>query len=349
MNPFKKIANIYDLIKHIPNPILLSKKLYEYTIEEVKIISEKIQDLGKTNYELGIFHLNNGNISDAIFRFKILKKFQANRFDDIDYYLAFCYFLKKDFKNVLKYLTHFELKSKTIKFQDEILYIKSLIEKNFDKIQKIPNSIVKIRFNSIAQECKRHLMNKKLLKQLYYDETALLLKNFYNSVENPIFQNALDVACGTGFFAKKLLEYDIKFKNLVGVDLSDKMLLSAQETHLYSRLENEDFEKFIDQQISTNQKYDLILFLNALGSIRDFEKIAKKIKSISKETTILLLFIPNNFQTEFFNESSEQFLHDPQNIVTLLEKYSFVLDREQSLKIKKGSNGKIMIFIPKVL
>ena len=43
------------------------------SINELKIMQEKSKDLLKTNVNLGLKHLNNDRISDAIFRFKIFK------------------------------------------------------------------------------------------------------------------------------------------------------------------------------------------------------------------------------------------------------------------------------------
>lgn len=61
--------------------------------EEYFSIKEKSKNLRKTNYELGLKHLENGNISEAIFRFRIVKKFWPDLLE-ANYYLAYCLVLK---------------------------------------------------------------------------------------------------------------------------------------------------------------------------------------------------------------------------------------------------------------
>ncbi len=61
--------------------------------QEYYSIKEKSKNLQKTNYELGLKHLEDGNISEAIFRFRIVKKFWPDLLE-ANYYLAYCLFLK---------------------------------------------------------------------------------------------------------------------------------------------------------------------------------------------------------------------------------------------------------------
>lgn len=56
---------------------------------EFFIIKEKCSDLANTNYKLGLKHLENGNLSEAIFRFRFVKKFWPNHYDSY-HQLAYC-------------------------------------------------------------------------------------------------------------------------------------------------------------------------------------------------------------------------------------------------------------------
>lgn len=64
--------------------------------KEINSIKGKSKNLLETNYNLGLKHLEKGNLSDAIFRFKFIKKFWPHHLD-AHYQLAYCYFLKKNF------------------------------------------------------------------------------------------------------------------------------------------------------------------------------------------------------------------------------------------------------------
>lgn len=56
-------------------------------IEELSIAHKKIQDIPGTNFELGLYHLRLGNISDAVFRFKLVCWLRPGH-AEAHYYLA---------------------------------------------------------------------------------------------------------------------------------------------------------------------------------------------------------------------------------------------------------------------
>lgn len=60
---------------------------------DLKVMREKSKDLLKTNVNLGLKHLNDDKISDAIFRFTLVRLFWPNYIKSY-YYLAHCYILK---------------------------------------------------------------------------------------------------------------------------------------------------------------------------------------------------------------------------------------------------------------
>ena len=67
---------------------------YKDIIDEVKTIRSKLKNLSEVNYNLGLRHLENGNLSDAVFRFKFINKIWPEN-QDAYYYLAYCLYLKK--------------------------------------------------------------------------------------------------------------------------------------------------------------------------------------------------------------------------------------------------------------
>jgi len=63
--------------------------------DEFFTIRSKCGNLRETNYNLGLKHLEKGNLSDAIFRFRFIKKFWPDLFDAY-YQLAYCLVLNKE-------------------------------------------------------------------------------------------------------------------------------------------------------------------------------------------------------------------------------------------------------------
>ncbi|MES2961473.1 MAG: tetratricopeptide repeat protein [Pseudomonadota bacterium] len=71
--------------------------------EEYFSIREKTKNLRQTNYDLGMKHLENGHVDEAIIRFKIIRKFWPDVVD-AQYQLAYCLVLKEKFKEAKKVL-----------------------------------------------------------------------------------------------------------------------------------------------------------------------------------------------------------------------------------------------------
>ncbi len=61
---------------------------------EISELIKKCQNLRDTNYQLGLKHLENGHLPEAIFRFRFIKKFWPDHYDS-HYQLAYCLALNK--------------------------------------------------------------------------------------------------------------------------------------------------------------------------------------------------------------------------------------------------------------
>lgn len=95
----QKIGNLFHFVKN---------KTQE-TKEEFGDIKSKVSNLLETNYNLGLKHLEKGNISDAVFRFRFVKKFWPDCFDAY-YYLAYSLALNKRPFEAKKVLTELLVK-----------------------------------------------------------------------------------------------------------------------------------------------------------------------------------------------------------------------------------------------
>lgn len=79
---------------------------FQLVQDEIIAVKEKSKNLRETNYNLGLKHLENGRLTDAIFRFRLIKKFWPDLFDAY-YQLAYCLVLDDkldEAKNVLEEL-----------------------------------------------------------------------------------------------------------------------------------------------------------------------------------------------------------------------------------------------------
>lgn len=69
INNANKLKEVYLFITSLPSYIAQKVALAKQHILEVK---SKFKNLGATNVDLGIYHLQNGNYNEAIIRFKIV-------------------------------------------------------------------------------------------------------------------------------------------------------------------------------------------------------------------------------------------------------------------------------------
>lgn len=102
----------------------ISKKTKD-AIDEYGVIREKLKDLCQTNYNLGVRHLENGNISEAVFRFKIVKKFWPHYYDAY-YQLAYALILSDKVDQARNIIN--QLVEKDPSYQDKALELLAAID-----------------------------------------------------------------------------------------------------------------------------------------------------------------------------------------------------------------------------
>ncbi len=81
--------NIHEKTTRLAN--LLGEKIQQAN-KDFFTIKDRLKNLRETNYKLGLKHLENGNIKDAIFRFRFINKFWPDLLD-AHYQLAYCLIL----------------------------------------------------------------------------------------------------------------------------------------------------------------------------------------------------------------------------------------------------------------
>ena len=110
---------------------------FEIVKKEIEIIKEKSKNLLETNYSLGLKHLEKGNLADATFRFKFIKKFWPHHYES-HYQLAYCYFLQNRFARSKKILEDLIIidpnsKDKALQLIQQIEHKKAIFNNQDDK------------------------------------------------------------------------------------------------------------------------------------------------------------------------------------------------------------------------
>jgi predicted TPR repeat methyltransferase len=286
----EKLLKIEGFIAELPTK---AKDLSIQFLDNMRDSLLKMKDLVDTNYKLGLFHMDKGNIYDAKMRFLFVTKLKPD-FLLAHYHLARCHIFNLDFSKareelgkVLSLDPHF----------DKATYRLELI--NHDKKDLlIPSSIVKEDYNSLA-----HKYEKNMLEQEKYTAPEVLanaissyLEKIPSTDEEPDLEEpeneytCLDVGCGTGL-AGIYLAQDVTLKSLIGIDLAPNMIelsktLEINNKLLYSKNKNIDFND-IKSIASLGKKFDIILACMSLGYADNLSSILEALHNISLKDGIL--------------------------------------------------------------
>jgi len=107
-----------------------------------------------------------------------------------------------------------------------------------------------------------------LVRELQYSVPENLVSLARQRARNPDNKwDVLDLGCGTGLIGVAIAPYA---RNLVGVDLSAKMLAKARDRNLYRRLEQQDLLSMMKHEPASS--YDLIVAADVfvyLGNLED--------------------------------------------------------------------------------
>jgi len=116
--------------------------------------------------------------------------------------------------------------------------------------------------------------DKTLLKWNYSapKKSSAIIKTYVKSKP----KNILDLACGTGLFAEKIIK--IFPKSIIdGLDISKKILNEAKFKNIYNNLQCKNFDK----KLSFKKKYDLVSCIGALTYTKNPFKLFLNILKIT--------------------------------------------------------------------
>jgi predicted TPR repeat methyltransferase len=284
-----------------------------------KQLITKMQDLVGTNYDLGLHHLKQGNISDAIMRFKLILYFQKNHLY-ARYNLSRSYIFNSENDKAIKHLKIcLEQKFDFMEAQ----YLLSTIDTSYPKPSMIPLSIIEDYFNDIAEDYSQEYIIKKnyLGPQSLY--SFLAEKVDINKLSNI---EVLELGCGIGnsgnYFREKL-----QIANLTGVDITNSMLIIAKKLNIgdkpvYDFLIKNDIESYLN---IANKKFDLIIAVYSLHYISDLAATLSKCKNLLSGSKIIAFSVQKSKNDEefAFNSSMSNFWYSQNYIEQAIKKVGF--------------------------
>ena len=336
----QKLLKIEQFIISVPEKI---KATYHALIKHIQMAIEKAQDLSATNYELGIFHLNKGNIRDAIMRFLIVIKLKKE-YALANYQLARCYIINSKLdkaKEELNKAISLDPKLSKAKYRMDFLN-KALVNKF------IPVEITKEDSDAIAYK-----YEDLMLEQLEYKAPELLSQAIAKTLakENLLDKelNCLDLGCGTGLLGAAL-KSEVTLKSLVGIDISPKMLELAKTLEMNEKpVYNETIECDFHNLEPIKDKFNVITSSISFGNANDLNEIFKQLDKMTYNNSVFGLVvlksnsedIKMNYEYSCF-EFSENFLNN------LFKKHKWSVEIKDEIKIFKDKTaGYLFILLKK--
>lgn len=313
------------------------KKFKKFKTDCIEV-KKKLKDLRTTNMNLAMLHMDNNNISDAIFRFKLINIFFDKGNFKSYYNLARCYFIKGDLDKSLKCLnTAKKLSGDNV----EISYFLKKIESP-EQVSRIPLSFVKSH-------------SKKILDyrtDLFIDSEFVVNRIMLNvKVSNPKL-SILELGSGFGNLGNFFKNNNF-VKEIIGVDISKEML---DEAHKVKKANNYVYDELIEIDAieyvnNLKRKFDIVVVQGVLDYLRNIEDFFEKmLKGINKEGLFCCLFpVLDTEELEknntYFDINKDVFFHSNSYITKSLEKFGFKVIETKNIKITDEISGILLISI----
>tara|TARA_Y100001968_G_scaffold100515_1_gene90429 strand:+ start:98 stop:1480 length:1383 start_codon:yes stop_codon:yes gene_type:complete len=212
------------------------------------------------------------------------------------------------------------------KDDDELNFIYDSVNNKTPK--NAPLGYVESLFNNYAKNFER-----SLTKELDYKFPKKMCEFVIDCSDIPnIFDNAIDLGCGTGLSGEVFRDYVDFF---TGVDLSKNMLDIAKKKKIYDELLTGDICNILEK---STKKYNLFIIADVFIYIGELQDVFSKIKNRSEEGAIVI------FSTEHLEEGDyllvkQRYRHSKNYIEKILKQnnFNFIDFKTENLRKDKDS------------
>lgn len=295
---------------------------YQKTLLDLLLISiDKASNLSKTNFNLGLYHIYHGNITDAKLRLTIVKYLFSN-FANTNYHLARCYIYQKNNKKALNYLA-----------LDEPLaiYRRQIIEKK--EILFIPIDVIIEDFDFYANFNTLHSSSVSFIEDA--------LSNIIKLKEVSNFSKILDLGCGKGNFGVAIEKTFTHSFVIDALDISSHMidicktLKNKNNDPIYNNFYISNYRNFNTTQ---NEKYDLIISNFSLQYSQNLREELAYIVPFLNHGGIIMLSLYTSTTEYSFDYELQNFCYSENYIKESIEKNNLNIIEMHSLTTNENRN-----------
>ena len=321
---FYNLGNLYHQMGELDKAVRNFKKVVALDPDYSKVHPNKTL--------LVIYFFSKGEINNAL---ETLQEWIKSNPDDALLFnmMGGCYLSLREFKmSIQSYEKALELKPDYAIPQHMINSLKGHTSKS------PPKEYVKNLFDDYAER-----FNDSLVQGLQYKLPFIIKDLIQNISSKSKFAKTIDLGCGTGLSGNGLSEIS---EHLSGIDISENMILKADELDVYDNLYTGDIVEVLN---AVQENFDLFVALDVLIYVGDVESIFKTVHKYSNPESIFV------FSTEIQEESgysllpSSRYSHSDSYIMNQASE-KFVLIKSKDTVIRKEGNnlihGKIYFFKP---
>jgi predicted TPR repeat methyltransferase len=229
---------------------------------------------------------------------------------------------------------------KALEFEPEYAIPKHMLNSLIGYTSKEPpKQYVKNLFDDYAYRFNDALVNN-LQYSLPFIIKELILKS---NIEKCIYQNVIDLGCGTGLAGKDLRDIST---NLLGIDISENMISEAKKLDIFDTLIVGDIVEKLNSFLG---KFDLFVALDVLIYIGDVESIFKAVHKSCKPDSLFVFSVEIQDGDRYSLLKSSRYAHSDKYIMYQANEL-FDLVNSQNIRLRKeGENwieGKVYVFKP---
>lgn len=192
----------------------------------------------------------------------------------------------------------------------------NLIRLNAAEASGMPRAYVRTLFNHYAPE-----FDRSLIEGLNYSAPQLLLAAMQAATlkqgNAAHFAAVLDLGCGTGLAGQAFRD---KADELVGVDLSPRMIEQARRKNIYDRLEVGELLDFLAAEKEVGRTYDLVLAADVFAYLPDLAPVARAVSAVLAPRGIFAFTVETHDGEDVELGSSLRFAHGEAHVRAALQR-----------------------------